>query len=113
MTRKKFEIRKQSLLPGFEEGRFEPRRFYEQGEFQSSFDDGLRRDNRLNIKVSGKDLTALKRTALEQGLPVQTLLAQIIHQYANGELRPAPSEEGLPQEPEEAAESLFFPFQGE
>lgn len=111
MDRKKFEIRKQGLLPGYEEGRFEPRRSYEQGEFQASLDDGFRRDSRVSIKVSGKDLDALKKLALDQGLPLQSLLSHILHEYANGALRPAGPGEDHGRELEEAPRSLAFPFE--
>ena len=91
--KKKFEIRKQSLLPGFDAGRYEPQRSYDRGEFASSPEDGLRRDNRVSIRVSGKDLSRLKLKALEAGIPLQNFISNIIHQYAGGELKQTRPEE--------------------
>lgn len=91
--KKKFEIRKQGLLPGFDAGCYEPQRHYDRNEFASSFEDGLRRDNRISIRVSGKDLSRLKQKALEAGIPLQNFLSNIIHQYVGGELKQVKHEE--------------------
>jgi predicted DNA binding CopG/RHH family protein len=47
----------------------------------------IRKDKRINIRISGRDLSALQRKALEQGLPYQTLVTSILHKYASGSLR--------------------------
>jgi len=41
---------------------------------------------RINIRISNRDLTALQRRALEEGLPYQTLVASILHKYVSGSL---------------------------
>ena len=46
-----------------------------------------RRDRRLSIRISTKDLEAIQKRALEEGLPYQTLIASVIHKYAAGRLR--------------------------
>jgi predicted DNA binding CopG/RHH family protein len=46
----------------------------------------FKKDRRVNIRVSRKDLEALQKRALEEGLPYQTLLASIQHKYAAGRL---------------------------
>jgi predicted DNA binding CopG/RHH family protein len=40
----------------------------------------------VNIRISSKDLEALQKRALEEGIPYQTLLASILHKYAAGRL---------------------------
>jgi predicted DNA binding CopG/RHH family protein len=40
----------------------------------------------VNIRISHKDLEALQKRALEEGIPYQTLLASILHKYAAGRL---------------------------
>jgi predicted DNA binding CopG/RHH family protein len=47
----------------------------------------FRKDRRLNIRISTKDLEAIQKRALEEGLPYQTLIASVIHKYAAGRLR--------------------------
>jgi len=49
----------------------------------------FRKDRRLNIRVSSKDLEAIQKRALEEGLPYQTLIASLLHKYASGRLREA------------------------
>ena len=39
------------------------------------------KDQRMNIRISKKDLDALKIRAIEEGIPYQTLVARIIHKY--------------------------------
>ena len=41
----------------------------------------LRKDQRMNIRISKKDLNALKIRAIEEGIPYQTLVSRIIHKY--------------------------------
>lgn len=46
----------------------------------------LKKDKRINIRLSAHDLEALKTNAVELGLPYQTLVSSILHQYATGRL---------------------------
>jgi predicted DNA binding CopG/RHH family protein len=39
----------------------------------------FRKDRRLNIRISSKDLEAIQTRALEEGLPYQTLIASLLH----------------------------------
>jgi predicted DNA binding CopG/RHH family protein len=47
----------------------------------------FRKDRRLNIRISTKDLEAIQKRALEEGLPYQTLISSLLHKYASGRLR--------------------------
>jgi predicted DNA binding CopG/RHH family protein len=47
----------------------------------------FRKDRRLNIRISSKDLEAIQKRALEEGLPYQTLIASLLHKYASGRLK--------------------------
>ena len=44
----------------------------------------MRKDARINIRLSSADLEMLKRRAAEEGLPYQTLIASILHKYVSG-----------------------------
>jgi predicted DNA binding CopG/RHH family protein len=46
----------------------------------------LRKDKRVNIRISEKDLLDLRKQAMRQGIPYQTLLSSVLHKYANGAL---------------------------
>jgi predicted DNA binding CopG/RHH family protein len=47
----------------------------------------FRKDRRLNIRLSSKDLEAIQKRALAEGLPYQTLIASLLHKYASGRLK--------------------------
>ncbi len=47
----------------------------------------LRKDKRMNIRISERDLKSLKVKALEEGIPYQTLVSMILHKYVNGKLK--------------------------
>ncbi len=49
----------------------------------------FRKDRRVNIRISGKDLEAIQKRALEEGLPYQTLISSLLHKYVSGRLREA------------------------
>jgi predicted DNA binding CopG/RHH family protein len=49
----------------------------------------FRKDRRLNIRISSKDLEAIQKRALEEGLPYQTLIASLLHKFAAGRLKEA------------------------
>jgi len=46
----------------------------------------FRKDRRVNIRISSKDLEAIQKRALEEGLPYQTLIASLLHKFASGRL---------------------------
>ena len=73
---------------------------FERGELQSVHDKAaemkehreyaaatFKKDSRVNIRISGKDLRALQKLALHEGIPYQTLIASVLHKYVNGRLR--------------------------
>ena len=72
---------------------------YERGEWVSVHDEAaaiarhqavaantLRKDRRVNIRITGYDLAALQTIAGEEGLPYQTLMASILPKYVTGRL---------------------------
>lgn len=42
-----------------------------------------RKDQRVNIRISTRDLEDLKIKAMEAGMPYQTLMASVLHRYAS------------------------------
>jgi predicted DNA binding CopG/RHH family protein len=47
----------------------------------------LRKDARINIRLSSRDLRGLQKRAMAEGIPYQTLAASILHKYVEGRLR--------------------------
>ena len=48
----------------------------------------LKKDKRINLRLSQKDYQQIQLRAIEEGIPYQTLIASIVHKYLNGLLRP-------------------------
>ncbi|MBK5295194.1 MAG: antitoxin [Acidobacteriia bacterium] len=49
----------------------------------------FRKDKRVNIRISSKDLEAIQKRAMEEGLPYQTLISSLLHKFVSGRLREA------------------------
>lgn len=46
----------------------------------------FRKDKRVNIRISEKDLLDLQKRAVRQGIPYQTLISSVLHKYISGAL---------------------------
>ena len=47
----------------------------------------LKKDKRVNIRLSEKDLEDIRVLAVENGIPYQTLISSVLHKFATGQLR--------------------------
>lgn len=47
----------------------------------------LKKDARVNIRLSSRDLRSLQKRALAEGIPYQTMIASILHKFVEGRLR--------------------------
>ena len=48
----------------------------------------LRKDKRINLRLTQKDYHQIQTKAIEEGMPYQTLISSIVHMYLNGSLTP-------------------------
>jgi predicted DNA binding CopG/RHH family protein len=46
----------------------------------------FKKDRRINVRLSRHDLLGIQMKALKKGLPYQTLISGLIHQYVEGDL---------------------------
>ena len=46
----------------------------------------LKKDKRINIRINERDLIALQKKALSEGIPYQTFISSLLHKYINGSL---------------------------
>ena len=44
----------------------------------------LRKDKRVNIRMTERDLVRFQKKAAEEGLPYQMLISSVLHKYING-----------------------------
>lgn len=98
MTKPKLSKDEKNLLDAVESGQYESvlteaRRW----ELGAAAADTFRKDKRINIRISNRDLLAVQARALEEGIPYQTLVSSIIHKYLSGSLRDTTSERTPPQ----------------
>lgn len=46
----------------------------------------LRKNRRINIRLSDRDVIGLQAKAAEEGMPYQTLISSVLHKYLTGSL---------------------------
>ena len=56
-------------------------------EVEAAAEATFKKDKRINIRISGRDLGAIQRRALEEGIPYQTLVSSVLHKYVSGGFR--------------------------
>ena len=54
----------------------------EKKRFQAIARETLNKTKNINIRISSRDLYKLKAAALRKGLPYQTLISSVLHQYS-------------------------------
>ena len=88
MGKVKLNREEQEILDAFEAGEFKsvmtPAR---KRAVQGAADETLKKDKRINIRISSRDLVALQRKAAKEGVPYQTFVASILHKYVSGSLQ--------------------------
>ena len=84
----KLSAEEQEILDSYEAGEWQPveDRDAEMEKFRQYARATFKKDKRVNIRISEKDLDALQKRALEEGIPYQTLMASVLHKYVNGRL---------------------------
>jgi predicted DNA binding CopG/RHH family protein len=87
----KLEADEKELLDSVDRGEWRSKRAPKRGfsRYSRAAKATFKKDRRLNIRISTKDLEAIQKRALEEGLPYQTLIASLLHKYASGRLREA------------------------
>ena len=87
MKQIKLDKEEQKILEAYESGELKSvlspkrRKFIEESAAQMS-----KKDKRINIRLSSRDLHAIQRRAMEEGIPYQTLVSSVLHKYVSGSL---------------------------
>jgi len=88
MTKTKLSRDEKEMLKDFEAGEFRsvitPKR---KKMLQAAAEETFKKDKRINIRISSRDLESLQRGALEEGISYQTLVSSILRKYASGRFR--------------------------
>ncbi|MDH4003098.1 MAG: hypothetical protein OEU52_17845 [Xanthomonadales bacterium] len=87
MSKEKLSKDEWELVRAAESGEFESTLTAERRmELEAAAANTFRKDGRINIRLSNRDLIAVKAKAAEDGIPYQTLVSSIIHKYVSGSL---------------------------
>ena len=88
MSKLKLSSEESEILKDFESGELKsqltPNRLKE---LQSAAEETFKKDRRINIRLSTRDLEGLQRRAMAEGMPYQTLVSSILHKYVSGSLQ--------------------------
>ena len=84
----KLNAEEREILEAFEANQLKPieNRDAELKEHQKYAEATFKKDRRINIRISNRDLQALKKRALAEGIPYQTLVSSILHKYVDDRL---------------------------
>lgn len=76
------------ILESFEKGEWVPVKNFSKRkkELMQFARNTLKKDKRLNIRISERDLIELQRKAVTEGLPYQTYVSSILHKFICGRL---------------------------
>ena len=81
----KFDAEEKEILKYFEKAKLETNE-EDIAHYQEYARDTLRKDKRISIRISSRDLEGIQKRAIREGLPYQSLISSIIHKYVAGSL---------------------------
>lgn len=88
MTMDKLDKYEKDILASYENDEWVPAKDSEdvKKRFAEYAKNTFKKNKRINIRISEKDLADLKVKSLEEGMPYQTLISSILHKYLSGKL---------------------------
>ncbi|KGE72169.1 CopG family antitoxin [Spirochaeta lutea] len=83
------EKKEKELMNSLEAGEWQPATNFKniKQELENAAKKTAVKDHRINIRISKRDVEALKAKAMEEGIPYQTLVTSILHKYVTGNLK--------------------------
>lgn len=95
----KLDSEEKEILNAFESGRLNRVKTRKKGieHHKEVAEATFKKDSRINIRISSKDLRALQKRALAEGIPYQTLVASVLHKFVEGHLSEHASNDGSRQ----------------
>ena len=88
MSSRKLDQEEKRILDAFEGGKYKSVLTAKRKKvLAEAAENTFKKDKRINIRLSSRDLEALQRRALREGVPYQTLVSSILHKYVSGSLK--------------------------
>ena len=83
----KLDKEEHDILTAYDEGRLElsSPTSQERKTIQSMAEKTFRKDRRVTIRLYDHDLKGVQKKAMEKGMPYQTLISAMIHQYVESD----------------------------
>lgn len=84
----KLDKEEREILDAYDKGRLKlvsPSK-KERDKTRSMAEQTFRKDRRVTIRLYDHDLKGVQKKAMEKGMPYQTLISAMIHQYVEGDL---------------------------
>lgn len=73
------------ILEAYEKGNLKISRH--KTNYQEIASNTLKKNKKINIRISENDLSALQRRAAREGIPYQTLIGSVLHKFVSGFLK--------------------------
>jgi predicted DNA binding CopG/RHH family protein len=75
----------EEILSAYEDGALES--VESSVDYQAIARETMKKNRKINIRISENDLSALQRRAAREGIPYQTLIGSVLHKFASGFLK--------------------------
>ena len=84
----KLKSEEKEILEAFESGRLKRIENVEKDidEHRLVAEETFKKNARINIRLSSRDLRAIQARALKEGIPYQTLVSSVLHKFVDGQL---------------------------
>ena len=84
----KLDKEEKSIVEAYDKGtmKFSAPSKKERAKIRSMAVNTFRKDRRVTIRLYDHDLKGIQKKAMEKGMPYQTLISAMIHQYVEGDL---------------------------
>jgi predicted DNA binding CopG/RHH family protein len=84
----KLNKEEKAILDAYDKGEMKPSTptKRELDKIKSMAENTFRKDRRVTIRLYDHDLKGIQKKAMEKGMPYQTLISSMIHQYVEGDL---------------------------
>jgi len=88
MEKTKLDKEEREIIESFERGEWKPvkNREAEIERHRQYAKNTLKKNRRVNIRMSSKDLEEIQAIAVQDGIPYQTLMSSVLHRFVNGRL---------------------------
>jgi len=88
-SRLKFDAEELQILQDFEQGEFESIHDFqeERRKLEEAARNTLKKDKRINIRISARDLEKIQKRAAKEGIPYQTFISSSLHKLVTGKFK--------------------------